>query len=101
MKTEKIKLKNLRDTDKRVIAVLLIHTTQELGLQRHRISELIEKPRSTIYDSLSRLETLKVVESKSHKKHRIGRPSVFWSLTNYWKQTLSKSLRGKIITDLV
>lgn len=101
MKTEKIKLKNLKDTDKRIIAVLLIHKKKELGLQRHRISELLEKPRTTVYDSLVRLAILEVVESNSRKIHPTGRPGVFWSLTNYWKQKLSKGLRGKIITDLV
>lgn len=52
-------------------------------VRRHIIVSYLQIPRTSIYDALDRLHTLKYV-SRSEKIHGKGRPWVFWELSAFF-----------------
>lgn len=83
----------LRRNDKTIIEILLVQD-KELGLQRDEISKISKIARTTVFDSLTRLERINIVDSdiRSIARNNIGRRGTFWSLTNHYLHNIEMEL---------
>lgn len=76
----------LNKTDRSIIN-LLIDQNKKLGLTRDNIAILLEIPRTTLYESLTKLEISGIVNKKNapRRKGTTGRPQINWTLTGYFE----------------
>ena len=59
----------------------LIKTLQRIGPStRAELVNVLETPRTTIYDNLLKLQKIKLIEKFSRNNGKRGRPLVFWKL---------------------
>lgn len=63
-------------------------------LQRAGLVKILERPRTTIYDNLAQMEKVGIVEKLSRNAGNIGRPKIFWNLTNDFINFVENQLRS-------
>lgn len=57
-------------------------------MSRHKLVKKLERPRTTIYDNLLKLQNKKLVEKFSRNNGKRGRPIVLWGIPKYIIKTL-------------
>jgi len=65
------------EIDKQIIQLLKSHSK---GLLRDEISELLDIPRSTIYDHYNKGKLKPIIETEIQKRKTSGRRAVLWKL---------------------
>ncbi len=80
----KINIKNYSDPKEFLtpIQYQLIQILEIGSLKRRDLVQLLNSPRTTVYDNLIKLHKRKVVEKFTKNNGKRGRPVVFWKLKN-------------------
>ncbi len=78
----KINIKNYSDPKEFLSSIqfTLIKTLETGPSTRRDLVQLLNSPRTTIYDNLIKLHKRKVVEKFTRNNGKRGRPLVFWKL---------------------
>lgn len=70
--------------DEKIYNILESNTPQ--GLDRTQLCQKTGKPRTTVWDSLTRLVVRNKIESYSLPQDTPGRPKVFWIIRFQWER---------------